>query len=122
MTIVNKYKQDAVVQLVDNTPARAIMRRVYVRAEGEATLADIAAGVYLLQFTTGSLWDRAKQRFLCAPSYSEGEKPLEFTETRTKAGTEYTTRTITLNPGTDVQGPIPLERIREADFGKVDPE
>jgi len=79
----------------------------------------LAPGTYLLRFLLGRDWDPKNRTFLQGRSFYQAGKQLEFIETETDSGGQYTELNLTLNevPG----GNLPRDRITEAAFDEGDP-
>jgi len=85
---------------------------MYIGAQREETVSGLAPGTYLLRFLLGRDWDPKNRTFLQGRSFYQAGKQLEFIETETDSGGQYTELNLTLNevPG----GNLPRDRITEA--------
>jgi hypothetical protein len=97
LKISNGTRYDAVVRLADSVNKKT-RRLVYVKANSDFTIGDIGPGNCILQFTTGTDWDKTQRKFLRDQSYSQFESLLEFRETKTDYGIEWAKFEVTLNP------------------------
>lgn len=110
LTIKNGTSRDAVALLSHETAAPKVRRYVYVKANSNVVLEEIAAGSYRLAFMTGLDWDAGARKFLRDPSASQFDETFDFKEEPTPQGTRYSTWEVTLNPvagGTGRTSPVP---------------
>ncbi|WP_285653468.1 hypothetical protein [Actinomycetospora sp. NBRC 106375] len=91
LTAENGGAQDAYVTVVDG---QRVIRGVYVRAGGTATVDDVPDGTYALYFATGSGWNADIRGFTADRRASRFDQTLTFTTTRQ----QYTTWTVSLTP------------------------
>jgi len=95
LIVVNQTGSDAVVRLVDAQGQTC--RLVYVRSQ--ATLQDVMAGGYRLQYALGSQYDSASRRFLSSAGYYESPNALPF-QPRPEIDTWTVTLVWSSNPDT----------------------
>ena len=115
----NGTDQDGAVKLVTSAIPRKVLWIMYIGAQREETVSGLAPGTYLLRFLLGRDWDPKNRTFLQGRSFYQAGKQLEFIETETDSGGQYTELNLTLNevPG----GNLPRDRITEAAFDEGDP-
>ena len=113
LKVTNGTSHDAVVRLADES-SKKTRRLVYVRANSEFTIEGIGVSKCLLQFSTGTDWDKSKRKFLRDKSYLQFDNLLEFKETKTDLGIKWTTFEVTLHAVLD--GNAHTTPIDESDF------
>ncbi len=100
LRVINGTGQDAAVKLVDSRTGET---RHFVRigSGDEITIRGISPCSCILKATTGTNWDRRAGRFLQSRAFFQFDDRLEFRETRTHNGVEWSNYTATLHPVAD---------------------
>jgi hypothetical protein len=111
--ISNYSEHDAAVKL-KTSANRNTVRFVYVRAMSDVTVSGIAAGEYLLQFSTGVDWDESLGGFRRNRRLVQFERPLPFREDELDDSTRYSVHKVTLHPVRN--GNARTEAISPEDF------
>lgn len=93
LVVINASRRDAVVAL---TAESGHERAVYVRANEQVTLANVATGTYRVQMMVGREW--AADHFTREVGYQELEQLVQFAEKTDGNTTEYTKLTVALQP------------------------
>ena len=87
---------------------------------GDVTIPEIPVGHYILQFTTGRMWDAARCRFNLARANGQFEELLSFTETsetnENETTTVYSLHEVTLHGVPN--GNVRKRGITDAEFDK----
>ena len=113
LTIDNTGGQDAEVKVISDSDRR-VVRDVFVHQGTTFRSAYIREGSYRVQFAVGDDWDSAVKHFSRDQSFFEFGSGLDFKETQTDEGIEYTEHTITLYTRPD--GNVRSEVISEQTF------
>ncbi|WNZ24769.1 hypothetical protein HJG54_19255 [Leptolyngbya sp. NK1-12] len=97
LRVINGTGQDAAVKLVDSRTGKT---RHFVRigSGDEITIRGISPCSCILKATTGTNWDQRAGRFLQNRAFFQFNDRLEFRETRTHNGVEWSNYTATLHP------------------------
>jgi hypothetical protein len=106
---------DALAKLFDPV-TKQVPRAIYVRARSEATLSDVAPGIYRIRFAVGEEWDPAAHDFRRDARYSAFARSLNFEEQESQRGVTYSTFKLTLHGvrgGTERISAIDRARFRD---------
>lgn len=100
LRVINGTGYDAAVKLVDSHTGET---RHFVRISSgdEITIRGISPCSCILKAATGTNWDQRTGRFLHNHAFFQFNDRLNFRETRTNNGVEWSNYTATLHPVTD---------------------
>jgi hypothetical protein len=96
LTVKNGNPVDAVFKLVDRASGQTL-RFVYVQANQEVTLDDLASCSCDLRFATGLDWDASQQRFLRSAAFFAFSDPMDFVVEPEGDHLYWTTYEVTLH-------------------------
>jgi len=96
--VVNETALDALAEMVSRSAPETVLRLVYVRANGEATISQIPTGVYLVKFRLGLGWSARAGAFSRDRERSGPVGPLEFFEIQAPEGSRSDRYEIRLKP------------------------
>lgn len=111
LEIDNGTSDDAIAKLTNVNSGLAVIT-IYIQANSNFTITNIANGKYKLLFHTGKDWSEEKKKFLFNPSFSKFTDDFIYTTTNTK----YTTYQVTLNPV--LGGTATTDPVTESEFEK----